>query len=196
MTTHGPTVSLLALAVVACACSTTPSASAQAAAAPDTANMKKIEESVPVNDPTRPDLPVLNRSQVWQGLVMKAEDATRFVPIITYCKVIERFEGGFIREVNLRDGRMRERVTLTPEQRVRFEQLDGPLKGGMVDNSIDEAADGKLSLRFAFYLPEGASMEGPGRPPGGPGGDIKSVYRQALENTLATVRQLAKEGKL
>lgn len=191
-------VSLLALVVVAGACSTTPSApSAQAAAAPDTTNMKKIEESVPVNDPTRPDLPVLNRSQVWQGLVMKAEDATRFVPIITYCKVIERFDGGFIREVNLRDGRMRERVTLTPEQRVRFEQLDGPLKGGVVDNFIDEAPDGKLSLRFVFYLAEGASMEGPGGPPGGPpGGDIKSVYRQALENTLTTVRELAKEGKL
>lgn len=82
--------------------------------------MQPIDEGILVNDASRTDLPVLIRHQVWQGLLMKAEDATQFVPMITHCKVLERYENGLLRETNFRDGRMRERVTFFPEERVRF----------------------------------------------------------------------------
>lgn len=168
------------------------------AAAPPAAKepaMEQIEEGVLVNDPSRPDLPVLTRSQVWAGLLMKAEDATKFVPMITYCKVIERFENGFIREINFRENsRIRERVTFEPEKRVRFEQMDGPNQGGWVDNILDEDANGALRLRFVFGIPKGRASEGP--PPGGPEPGINSIYRQALESTLAAVRRQVQDGTL
>jgi hypothetical protein len=173
--------------------------------------MQQVEEGILVNDPSRPDLPVLSRHQVWQGLVMKAEDATQFVSLITYCKVLERHEDGLVRETNFGDGRMRERVTFFPEERVRFEQLDGPLQGGFIDNIIDVDSSGDLRLLFVFGGPnlgraggppgarrggaEPVSGAGSGGPPGGASG-MNTVYRQALENTLATVRRLVQEGKL
>jgi hypothetical protein len=150
--------------------------------------MQTSDDSIPVNDASRADVPVLTRSQVWRGLVMKAEDATQFVPIITYCKVLERSGDSLVRETNFGDGRMRERVTFFPEERVRFEQLDGPLQGGWIDNIIEEDATGGLRLRFVFGNPLGG---GPGGPPG-----INAVYRQALESTLVTVRRLVQEGRL
>jgi hypothetical protein len=150
--------------------------------------MQTSDDSIPVNDASRADVPVLTRRQVWQGLVLKAEDATKFVSVITYCKVLERNDDSLIRETNFGDGRMRERVTFFPEERVRFEQLDGPLQGGWIDNLIEEDATGGLRLRFVFGNPLGG---GPGRP-----GGINTVYRQALESTLATVRRLVQEGKL
>jgi len=186
----GVSLLMLALATSGCRTAPTPAPNGLADKEVDLSHMKKAEESVTVNDPSRPDLPVLNRHQVWQGLMMKAEDATRFVPIITSCKVVERFEGGFIREINVGEQRVRERVTFLPEQRVRFVQLDGPAKGGAVDNIIDEDKDGTLRLRFAFYLPPGGSLEGLGSKDGAPT-ELKAIYRQALESTLSTVRKLA-----
>ena len=173
--------------------------------------MQPIDEAILVNDPSRPDLPTLTRSQVWHGLVMKAEDATQFVPVITHCKVLERFDGGLVREINMGDRMMRERVTFFPEERVRFEQMDGPLQGGWVDNILDQDANGALRLRFVFSGPIAGPPGGPpgggpggppgggppgGGPPGGPPGDIKPIYRVALENTLTAVRRLVQEGKL
>lgn len=183
---------MLALAISGCRAAPAPTPTGPADNEMDLSHMKKAEDSVAVNDPSRPDLPVLNRHQVWQGLVMKAEDATRFVPIITHCKVIERFEGGLIREINVGEQRVRERVTFLPEQRVRFVQLDGPAKGGAVDNIIDEDKDGTLRLRFVFYVPPGGSLDGLGSKDGAPT-DLKAIYRQALESTLATVRKLARQ---
>lgn len=156
--------------------------------------MQTSDDSIPVNDASRPDVPVLTRHQVWQGLLLKAEDATRFVPLITYCKVLERSENGLLREVNFGPGRMRERVTFFPEERVRFEQLDGPLQGGWIDNLIEEDDAGALRLRFVFSAPRGGGPGGPGGPGGRSG--INATYRQALESTLATVRRLVQDGKL
>ena len=59
---------------------------------------------------------------------------------------------------------------------------------GILSNIIEEDATGGLRLRFVFGNPLGGG-------PGGPAG-INTVYRQALESTLATVRRLVQEGKL
>jgi hypothetical protein len=149
--------------------------------------MEHIDETVMVNDASRPDQRVLTRHQIWQGLVMKAEDAVPFVPGMTYCQVIERTEDGFIREIEMRGMRVRERVTFFPETRVRFDRIDGPMRGS-IDNIIDEDEHGELRLRFVFSEEQ--------RPQGAAGEDIRPIYRRALENTLAVVRRLVQEGKL
>ena len=43
----------------------------------------------------------VNRGQMWKGLVMKAEDAVPFVPAMKECRIVERYDDGFLREVHL-----------------------------------------------------------------------------------------------
>jgi hypothetical protein len=52
--------------------------------------MFTMTRSVPVNDRGDPNIPVLNRDQVWKGLELKAENALPFVPKMTKCDTIER----------------------------------------------------------------------------------------------------------
>src|SRR5262245_424871 len=65
--------------------------------------MYAISETVPVNPAGI--TPVLSKSQVWQGLVMKAENALPFVPAMESCEIVERYGDGFLREIVLRGDR-------------------------------------------------------------------------------------------
>jgi hypothetical protein len=50
-----------------------------------------VSKEIPANEPGHPKL---NRSQIWKGLVMKAENALPFVPGMAKCNVIERTANG------------------------------------------------------------------------------------------------------
>ena len=45
--------------------------------------------------------PQLTAHQVWQGLVMKAENALPFVPGIERCDLLEKGEGWLLREIEI-----------------------------------------------------------------------------------------------
>ena len=94
--------------------------------------MIRISRSVRVNEPSNKDLPILNRSQVWQGLVIKGEDAAQFVEAIAKCRVLERNEeeNSIVREIELRGEVIQELVSFFPEQLVLFERLSGKEKPG------------------------------------------------------------------
>ena len=110
--------------------------------------MIEVSKRIPVNEPGQP---TLTRSDVWKGLVMKANNALPFVPAMTHCHVLQReSDSVFVREIEFRGERCRERITLTPEQRVKFERLDGSVLGTIL-NLIEEDQDG-LGLRFSFSL--------------------------------------------
>ncbi len=120
--------------------------------------MIKVSRRIPVNEPGQP---TLTRADVWQGLVMKADNALPFVPGMSHCEVLNReSDKVFVREIEFRGERCRERITLTPQERVKFERLDGSVLGTIL-NEIEEDADG-LGLRFSFALSLAGS---PGRQP-------------------------------
>jgi ketosteroid isomerase-like protein len=112
--------------------------------------MISIERARPVNPPGSTSF--VSRADVWRGLVLKANNALPFVPAMTHCEVLEReSDSTFIREIEFRGDRMRERVTLEPERRVTFERLSGAVLG-TIRNFIEEDSSGQLLLRFAFDL--------------------------------------------
>lgn len=155
--------------------------------------MFSISRSIPVNNSTY-NHPFLNRNQVWAGLVMKAEDATRFVGAITECRVLEREERFLLREVVLYGEKMNERVHFFPEQIIVFEPLGGPTKG-FIKNEIEEDEDGNLSVRFTFTFElrtgeqnKAAEKEFSSK--------MEKSYIEAVETTLATIRGLVKDGGL
>ena len=156
--------------------------------------MFTMTRSIPVNDRNNPDLPVLNRHQVWRGLVLKAENALPFVPAMTSCETFERGENYLVRDIVVRGDPARERVTFFPEQRVQFERLSGNTLGTIL-NEIEEDDKGELSLRFTF------SLEKEGIPSNSPeehayAKQTEGDYLGAVQATLNAIRRWVKEGTL
>jgi ketosteroid isomerase-like protein len=97
----------------------------------------------------------------------------------------------FVREIEFRGDRMKERVTLDPQKSVTFERIEGPVMG-TIRNFIDEE-NGQLSLRFAFQL----SVKG--LEAGTPAereyaAKMETSYLGAVDSTLNAIRKLHDEG--
>jgi hypothetical protein len=138
--------------------------------------------------------PRLTQEQVWRGLEMKAENAVLFVPSMKSCEVLERHEGGLLREVVNGPDRFREKITFTPQVEVLFERVGTVENAGWITNVISESEHGLL-LTFTF------SVTLPGVAPGTPaerqrGEEMRDSYVGAVKATLARVRKLVTEGAL
>ncbi|QQZ14617.1 MULTISPECIES: SRPBCC family protein [Rhodococcus] len=110
--------------------------------------MIEVSKTLAVNTPDTVDITV---DELWDGLVMKAENPLPFVPAITACTVTDRFDGGLVREIVLGGETVREVVTLYPQRRVHFVRTHGSAKG-TIDNEIEFAEDGNLQLTFTFRI--------------------------------------------
>ncbi|SRR5579883_424384 len=156
--------------------------------------MFTMTRSIPVNDRSNTDLPILNRSQVWRGLVLKAENALPFVPQMTECHTFERGDNYLVRDIVFRGDPARERVTFYPEQKVVFERLSGNTLGTIL-NEIEEDDAGNLSLRFTF------SLEKEDIPANSPEEQeyarlMEGDYLGAVQATLNAIRRWVKEDTL
>jgi Domain of unknown function (DUF1857) len=107
-----------------------------------------VSHALPVNVPDEPKLAPAN---VWDGLVLKANNALPFVPAMTYCEVTRRHSDTvFDRDIDFRGQRFTERITLEAPHRVTFTRIAGPVLG-TIANEI-ETTDEELALRFSFAL--------------------------------------------
>jgi hypothetical protein len=148
-----------------------------------------ISHDLPVNATGEP---TLDRTAVWNGLVMKANNALPFVPAMTHCEVLQRLSDTvFDREIDFRGQRFTERITLEEPHRVVFTRTSGPVLGTIV-NEI-EGPDNDLRLRFSFAL----VVEGT---PGGSSEEhsyadgMTADYLQAVQATLAATRKVATQA--
>jgi Domain of unknown function (DUF1857)/SnoaL-like domain len=150
--------------------------------------MYKLSRTVPVNEPSRP---FLSRHDVWTGLLMKANNALPYVPIMQKCEVIERGEGWLVRDILLNNVPLRERVTFEPERRVIFDRIGGS-ELGRIENVIGEDAEGNLSLTFSFGLTkEGLASDSDAE--ARHFAPMEGAYLGAVASTLAAVRRTAEE---
>jgi hypothetical protein len=150
--------------------------------------MIKVSRRISVNEPGQPKL---TRGDVWRGLVMKANNALPFVPGMSHCKVLEHeSDRVFVREIEFRGERCRERITMTPEKQVKFERLDGSVLGTIL-NEIEGDAD-DLALRFSFQLKLAGELDGsPAEVEYGQ--VVERDYLKAVDATLAAIRKLKSE---
>lgn len=147
--------------------------------------MINVSRRIPVNEPGQP---TLTRADVWQGLVMKADNALPFVPAMTHCQVLKREAPNvFVREIEFRGERCRERVALFPQERVTFERLDGSVLGN-IRNEIEDDADG-LGLRFSFSLSLAGEADGSAAEQAY-GAVVEKDYLKAVDATLAAIRKM------
>jgi hypothetical protein len=145
-----------------------------------------VSHQLPVNEAGHP---YLDRAAVWDGLVMKANNALPFVPAMTFCEVVVRHgDHVFDRDIEFRGQRFTERITLEPPHRVVFTRIAGPVLG-TIANEV-EGPDGDLRLRFSFALVvtgiEGGSAEEKAYADG-----MTADYLKAVAATLAAMRRVA-----
>ena len=145
-----------------------------------------VSHALPVNEAGQPKL---DRAAVWDGLVLKANNALPFVPSMTYCEVTERYSDTiFDRDIEFRGERFTERITLERPHRVTFTRIAGPVLG-TIANEI-EGPDDDLKLRFSFALVvqgvEGGSAEEKAY-----ADSMTGDYLKAVAATLNAMRRLA-----
>lgn len=147
-----------------------------------------VSHALPVNGP---GLPTLSGANVWDGLVLKADNALPFVPAMTECTVTQRLSDTvFDRDIVFRGAGFTERITLQEPNRVVFTRIAGPVLG-TIANEVEQTDDG-LQLRFSFALvvmdvepgsdEERAYAEG-----------MTADYLKAVDATLGAMRRMASE---
>ena len=145
-----------------------------------------VSHELPVNEPGKPEL---SRADVWDGLVLKANNALPFVPSMTYCEVTARHSDTvFDRDIDFRGDRFTEQITLEQPHRVTFTRIAGPVLG-TIANEI-EGPDDDLRLRFSFALVV-AGVEGGSAAEQEYAGSMTADYLKAVAATLAAMRRIA-----
>jgi hypothetical protein len=149
-----------------------------------------VSHALPVNVDGEPKL---DRAAVWDGLVLKANNALPFVPSMTYCEVTERYSDTiFDRDIDFRGERFTERITLEQPHRVTFTRIAGPVLG-TIANEV-EGPDDDLKLRFSFALiVEG--VQGGSAAEQEYADSMTGDYLKAVAATLNAMRRIA-EGKV
>src|SRR5580658_10844931 len=108
-----------------------------------------VSHRLPVNPAGEPEL---TTADVWDGLVLKANNALPFVPAMTSCEVTERHSDTvFDRDIDFRGQRFTERITLEAPHRVTFTRIAGPVLGTIANEIAgnEQSSDDELSLRFS-----------------------------------------------
>ena len=144
-----------------------------------------VSHALPVNEPGEP---ALDRADVWDGLVMKANNALPFVPSMTYCEVTDRISDTvFDRDIDFRGERFTERITLEKPHRVIFTRIAGPVLG-TIANEIEGDGD-DLQLRFSFALVV-TGVEGGSAKEQEYADSMTGDYLKAVAATLAAMRRI------
>jgi Domain of unknown function (DUF1857) len=145
-----------------------------------------VSHQLPVNEPGEP---VLDRKAVWDGLVLKANNALPFVPAMTECEVTQRLsETIFDRDIVFRGQAMTERITMEEPHRVTFTRIAGPVLG-TIANEI-EGPDDDLKLRFSFALVV-TGVEGGSAAEKEYADSMTGDYLKAVAATLNAMRRIA-----
>ena len=151
-----------------------------------------VSHALPVNVP---DEPRLGQQQVWDGLVLKANNALPFVPAMTYCEVTRRHSDTvFDRDIDFRGQRFTERITLEAPYRVTFTRIAGPVLG-TIANEVESTDDGDLALRFSFALVV-TGVAGGSQAEQEYADSMTGDYLQAVAATLNAMRRLAEGAEV
>ncbi len=151
-----------------------------------------FEHLIAINEPGNPLVVQLTRRQLWLGLLQRVDNPLLFLPGLAGFTILERAYDSAVRELDFGAARIRDRVTLTEEQAVRFDiEANEFQPGGNLTIRIEEPAEGHLYLRFTYAsgLAEQAGSEDAAYVE-----YVKSAYHQSDIDCVRIIRTLAAEG--
>jgi Domain of unknown function (DUF1857) len=158
----------------------------------------RYEHLVQINDPLMPLLDTLTRNQVWQGLMVRAEDPTQFVLGLEGASIHSHEVHGDVHELartlDFGSFRVEDRVRLVRDRSSEVRTEAGPTwPASRLTITIEEPGPELLFLRFVYESDEAAVDEE--RDP-----VIIGLREQAYEradlDTVVRIRALAEQGLL
>jgi hypothetical protein len=156
-----------------------------------------FEHLIQINDPLNPFVDSMTREQVWEGLVLRAEQPQLFVLGLDRCAILSRDGNVLERELHYGQAVVRDRVTLMPETSVRYDILPtANYVGGSLTMAIEQPDERQLFLRFTYATtlpiaddPNAAADALQTQE------IVKSAYREADIDTVRMIRQLVQARK-
>lgn len=113
----------------------------------------KFEHIIQVNDVSKPELPTLSRSQIWEGLILRARRPDKFVVGLDDYEILEQRPGYLKRCLELPGLTVHDEVWLSTESKIEYRILPTPLvPGGSLAMSIEEPEPNSLFVRFSYCL--------------------------------------------
>ena len=150
------------------------------------------EHLVAVNDLTNPLTSVITRTQLWQGLLLKAESPQLFHPHIESVTILERTQSLLWREVNFGNMLVRERIHLQELVSLRHDTEPGQNHaGGTLLVQIEEPSADNLFVRFSYETPTPNDPEAQQLI-----GYLQEMWRQLDVDSIRKIRELAESGRL
>jgi hypothetical protein len=156
----------------------------------------RYEHLVQINDPLMPLLDTLTRNQLWQGLVLRAEEPTQFVLGLEKATIHTReVRGGALeltRTLDFGSFRVEDHVRLVRDRGSEIHTKAGPTwPASRLTITIEEPEPELLFLRFVYESDEPSEAADP---------VIARLREQAYESadldTVVRIRALAEEGLL
>lgn len=151
----------------------------------------RFEHIVQINDLTKPELPVLTRFQLWQGLILRARRPDKFLVGVDDYEIIEHEPAYMKRCLQLPGLQVFDEVTFWSESRIEYRTLPtDTVPGATLVMDIEEPEPGSLFVRFRYHT---TSIENRGD---------SMPYDQYLQQayvmtdieTVQIIRQLAETG--
>jgi Domain of unknown function (DUF1857) len=154
----------------------------------------KFAHLVEINDPLNPLIERLSRTQLWRGLVRRAESPTAFVPYLDTCRILEKSAQALSRELHYGDLVVRDTVTFIPDRQViyRVPAQEG-IAASTLTMTIEEPEPEIFFVRFEYD--DGASEE-TDHAEAFYNDFRKSAYTESDIDTIRTIRELAELGQL
>lgn len=113
----------------------------------------RFEHLVQVNEPLNPLIEPLTRAQLWQGLLLRAEQPCAFAENLQSARIVARGKLSLARELDFGAFKIRDRVRLEPMQRMVIETEATQDHGvGTLIVSIEEPSNELLQLRFEYQV--------------------------------------------
>lgn len=151
-----------------------------------------FEHLVEINDAASLVHATITREQLWQGLVLRAEEPTLFVPTLSEARIVSRTEHGLVRALRFGEHPITDEVTFDPLREVRYDiAAQGEIPRSVLRMRIEEPRPGALFVRFVY---EDA------RPPEEDDATLdelrRGAYEQADIDTIGMIRYLIETGRL
>jgi hypothetical protein len=149
---------------------------------------------IEINDPLNPLIEPLSRTQLWRGLVMRAESPDLFVPYLDACKILQRSDTSLSRELKYGELTVRDEVIFSPLHRVHYAvPAQGEIPPSSLIMEIEEPQPDMFFVRFTY---DDGVAEVEGSMDAYYNEYRRSAYQESDIDTIGLIRQLASEGKL
>lgn len=150
--------------------------------------MLEFEHIIQVNDPSNGELALLSRTQLWEGLMLRARRPDRFNGSLKVTNK-EYAEDEFERIIEVGDYTFHERVMLYPDERIHTQTMEEyeQIEAESI-TQLEEPEEGYLFVRFTYRreLEEDGADE--------VGEHLKSAYLQTDRDAIGLIRSLADQG--